>query len=167
MNTKRFHKLLLAGLITPALAIASELNALNTDPILKISFLDGTESLISISDDLRIDFDSEHILIQNQTENPRIFHIEGVSRFSYSSYSKDEAGVGNIRTEAEPVINFSSDGISVIMPGHHSCHIFDINGSIFMSQDFDDSLFINSNSMRPGTFILQTDHYKTLKFIVR
>lgn len=56
---------------------------------------------------------------------------------------------------------------TVTMPGRHICQAYDLSGSILLHREFDDSLFIENQSLRSGTVILQIDQHKTLKFIIR
>ncbi len=163
-KSRHFFRFLLAGLTTLAISTAPRLQAQDKDPVLSLTFNDGSETIISISDDLRINFDSEHILIQHQTENPRIIHIMDVRKFAYRL---DSAGLNTAFTDSGPIVRFAPDGITVTMAGRHTCRAFDLSGSILLHREFDDSLFIENQALHSGTVILQIDQHKTLKFIIR
>lgn len=163
--SEHYRRLLAAGFLTLTLMLtATAMRAQGAGNILKINFTDGSQTLIALTEDLRMDFDNEHLLILQNLENPRILHLMDIANLSYVI---DTSGVTGIITDTQPVINITADGISVSRDGAHSCNVYDLDGRVLLNQKFVDSILIESQSLPSGTVILQIDQNKTFKFLIK
>lgn len=162
--TEHYRTLLAACIMAVMLHTATVVNAQDAGTKLKITFTDNTQSVIELTEDLRMDFDSQHLLILQSNENPRILHIQDIAHFAYVTGA---SGISGVSAEEDPTIRFSACGIGVSMPGTHICRIFDMKGALLMQQEFVDIISIDSRILPTGTIILQIDRDKTFKFLVK
>lgn len=161
---EHYRRFLSACTLAGALFTATVANAQDAGTKLQITFTDGTQSVIALTEDLRMDFDSQHLLILQNNENPRILHIQDIAHFSYAT---DTSGISEVTADAEPTIRFSADGVGVSIPGTHLCRVFDLKGVLLTQQEFVDSFDLEFRNLSTGMIILQIDQDKTFKFVVK
>lgn len=133
-------------------------------PVLKVNMKNGTNALITVTDNMRMEFDTDHIVIQHENGDFKVFHIADVSSFEHTS---DKSGIDNITIDGQPMVRFASDGITVAQPGHHECKAFDMTGTLLLNREFLDVLHISNSMLRPGNIILQIDGTKTIKIRIK
>lgn len=129
--------------------------------VMELTFTDGTHTAIEVSEDMRLDFDSESLQISSHDGN-RLYSLGDIRSFSYTkrtSAGSLSAGTG---------ISFSADGISIMASeGRHTCRVFGVDGLVILSEDFNDTLFISRGRLVPGTVLIQLDGDRTFKLDIR
>lgn len=132
--------------------------------VLKVNFNDGSHSLIEMSEDLSMDFSAEEIRFLRDKDGIRVFSLADVCKFEYCL---EKASVPTIKDDTGAVVKFSAEGLCIRMTGPHICRVFNAGGAFVLSEKFDDTLFIGADSLPSGTILIQIDHNRVLKLVVR
>lgn len=144
---------------------SNSISAQETKPVLKINMKNGTNALLTVTDKMRMEFDTDHIVIQHDNDDFKVFHIVEVSSFEH--LLEDKSAVNDVMIHEHPMFEFIADGIAIAQPGRHVCRVFDINGTLLLTREFYDALTINNSMLHPGNIILQIDGNKTIKIRIK
>ncbi len=133
-------------------------------PVLKINMKNGTNALITVTDNMHLEFDTDHIIVRHENEDFKVFHIDGVSSFEHLL---DKSAVSNVTINEHPTLKFTADGIAIAQPGHHLCRVFEINGTLLLTREFYDALSIDNSILNSKNIVLQIDEIKALKIRIK
>lgn len=125
---------------------------------------DGNQINIAIDNSLLVEAsDGQIVIYKNSDTHKSYYELSDVKSIKYSQRN-------NLFVESPlctPLINFKQNTIEVTIPGQQTeVNIHSLEGSLFFSDRFADTINIDTSNYPKGIYLLTVNKYPTIKIIL-